>query len=312
MEVKPYGPLTGRAVYELATPNTWGASVIPVLLGVALAAWRDGAFRPLCALLTLLAAIAMHCAVNAFNHGFDGLKGDDTLENCLDPHDAPVVYHHLNPRQVIALGAGYLTLALVLALYLLARTGPGLLVIGLIGAAVAFFYAGGPKPITHLPLGEVAAGFTMGGLITLASHTAMTGAVHPAILLWALPIMVTVAMVLLLNNVCDIEKDIPAGRKTLPICIGRPAATALLRGGYTAALAAIAVLGVLWFRPGLWILIPTLLLALPRLKTLYTMAFTAQTRMAGMKAVLPLTPILGGGYVAMILLTLLAGRVFPG
>lgn len=300
---KQYRPMTFRAWYELATPNTWGASVIPVLLGAVLAYSLRASFSWLYFFLLLIAAVSMHCAVNAFNHGFDFLKGTDCLDNCLDPTDAPVVYHRLDPRKVILLGCFYLLLALLVSAYIIWQTGPVILVIGVVGALVAFFYPAGPLPITHTPFGEFFAGFTMGGLITLAVYYAMTLDLSFWLFWYASPVIIAIGMVLLLNNVCDIEKDIEAQRRTLPILIGRPAATALLRGGYVLSLLLIAIIGCLNFLSGMWLYILLLLIAFPKLRALFTMEFTAENRIAGMRAVLPLTPILGLHYVLIILLS---------
>ncbi|MDO4542288.1 MAG: UbiA family prenyltransferase, partial [Bacillota bacterium] len=136
-----YKPLTFQAWLELATPNTWGASIMPVLLGTSLAYALDKAFDPVFFLLLLLCSVLMHCAVNACNHLFDYLKGTDSKENCLDPHDAPMVYHDLDPRTVFLLALLYLALAFLLSIYLIANVGYVILVVGIIGALVVVLYA---------------------------------------------------------------------------------------------------------------------------------------------------------------------------
>lgn len=302
---KDYKPMTFQAWLEMATPNTWGASIMPVLLGVALALALNQAFNLVFFILLLLCSVLMHCAVNAFNHLFDYLKGTDSKENCLDPHDAPMVYHDLDPRTVFFLALLYLALAFLLSLYLIAQVGYVILVIGVIGGLVVVLYAGGPLPITHTPLGELAAGFTMGGLITLAAYYAMTQDLNWLVLFYALPLIITIGCVLLLNNTCDIEKDITANRHTLPIIIGRHRATLLLKAGYLLAAALIVGITVFKFTAGCWFMLPMLFLCRRKFHAVLTMDFTAATRMAGMKAVLPLTPLLNAGYVGSILLSVL-------
>lgn len=304
-----YKPMTFQAWLELATPNTWGASVMPVLLGASLAYALNGAFNLLFFILLLLCSILMHCAVNACNHLFDYLKGTDSKENCLDPHDAPMVYHDLNPRTVALLALFYLALAFVLSLYIIAQVGYVILVIGIIGALVVVAYAGGPLPITHTPFGEFAAGFTMGGLITFAVYYAMAQTLNWWVFLYALPPIMVIGCVLLLNNTCDIEKDIEAHRHTLPILIGRSKATLLLKGGYLAAAGLIAVICLWKFTAGCWVLVPMFLLCGKRFKAVLTMEFTAPTRMAGMKAVLPLTPLLTLSYVLAIWMDVIIGHL---
>ncbi|MEG0873727.1 MAG: UbiA family prenyltransferase [Clostridiales bacterium] len=302
MEIKKhkYKPLTFQAWYELATPNTWGASIIPVLLGSTLAYTLNGAFNGLFFILLLICSILMHCAVNAMNHLFDYLKGTDSLENCLDPHDAPMVYHRLNPKTVFSLACFYLLTALLLGLYLISQVGFVILFIGIIGGLVVVFYAGGPFPITHTPLGEFFAGFTMGGLITFAVYYTMTQSLNWLIFFYALPLIIAIGCILLLNNTCDIEKDIEAKRHTLPIIIGRKKATLLLKGGYIFTAVLIAAITVLKFTTGSWLFFLMLIPCYKKFKAVMTMEFKAETRMAGMKAVLPLTPMLNIGYVLAI------------
>lgn len=297
---RSYQPMTFRAWLELATPNTWGASILPVFLGTVLAYALKGDFSLLRFVLLLFCAVLMHCAVNALNHLFDFLKDTDNLENCLDPHDAPMVYHNLHPRTVASLAVFYLVMALVLSLYLLLQVGWPLLMMGMFGAAVVVCYAGGPLPITYTPFGELAAGFTMGGVITFATYFSITESLDWAVLLYALPPIITIGCILLLNNVCDIEKDMEAGRRTLPILIGRERATLLLKLGYVAAAVMIEVILIVSFPKGFWVFPVVAFLSLKKFKAVMTMEFRAETRMAGMKAVLPLTPLLNFGYVLSV------------
>ena len=297
---RTYSPLTFQAWLELATPNTWGTSLPPVLLGSVLAFNLKGEFFPVRFILLLLCSLLMHWAVNALNHLFDFLKDTDSLENCLDPHDAPMVYHNLHTRTVALLAVFYLFAAFLLSLYLLFQAGWPLLLMGIFGAFIVIFYAGGPMPITHTPFGEFAAGFTMGGVITFASYFAMTGNLDWIILLYALPCIITIGCILLLNNTCDIEKDIPAGRHTLPILIGRKRASALLKSGYIAAAIFAEIILITVFPQGCWFFPIIVVLSLKKFKSVMTMEFRAETRMAGMKSVLPLTPLLNLGYVVSI------------
>lgn len=220
-----------------------------------------------------------------------------------------MVYHDLNPRTVALLALFYLALAFVLSLYIIAQVGYVILVIGIIGALVVVAYAGGPLPITHTPFGEFAAGFTMGGLITFAVYYAMAQILNWWVFLYALPPIMVIGCVLLLNNTCDIEKDIEAHRHTLPILIGRSKATLLLKGGYLAAAGLIAVICLWKFTAGCWVLVPMFLLCGKRFKAVLTMEFTAPTRMAGMKAVLPLTPLLTLSYVLAIWMDVIIGHL---
>jgi len=80
-----------------------------------------------------------------------------------------------------------------------------------------------------MPIGEILSGFTMGGLIPAAVYISLTGRTGdiPVILVRSLPMMLVVSQFMLENNTCDMERDYKAGRRTLPMFIGRERAQKL-------------------------------------------------------------------------------------
>ena len=81
-------------------------------------------------------------------------------------------------------------------------------------------------------------------------------------LLWAVPTVLGVGLIMLTNNTCDVEKDVEAGRRTLPVLLG-PRAGA---GGSTTARASsrgsasiVALVGA-FFPGGLLVVAPFMLL----------------------------------------------------
>lgn len=69
----------------------------------------------------------------------------------------------------------------------------------------------------------------MGGLIPLAVYTALTRDVKLWVLWHSAPLMLGIGMIMFTNNISDIERDTPAGRKTLPILLGQRRAVKLYR-----------------------------------------------------------------------------------
>src|SRR3954447_10906912 len=65
---------------EIGRPFSWTASVVPVLVGSALA-WHDGAFSLPLFLLVLLASIALQAGTNVINELYDVKNHVDTLES---------------------------------------------------------------------------------------------------------------------------------------------------------------------------------------------------------------------------------------
>ena len=122
-----------------------------VALGLAAAAWSGHAVDVRLASIVLVGALAAHGAVNMLNEWSDFRTGVDarTVRTpfsggsgslLADPGAAPWV-----------LAGGLLALAVTIAtgLWLTARTGPGLLLVGLLGVALA---AGYTPWITRQPL----------------------------------------------------------------------------------------------------------------------------------------------------------------
>jgi 1,4-dihydroxy-2-naphthoate octaprenyltransferase len=79
-----------------------------------------------------------------------------------------IVYSNINPRHVFSLGISYLITAFLLGLKIISVSGFLPLYIGLIGVAVIVLYSAGPFPISYMPISDLVAGFTMGGLIPFA------------------------------------------------------------------------------------------------------------------------------------------------
>ena len=158
-----YEKLTGKAVKELAAPQTWPASILPVLIAGALSFTLCGALPIGIFALLLLISVLLQSAVNTLNDYFDFVKGTDTAQNSVDTSDASIIYNQLHPKTALAVGCAFLASALLGGLYLVFRCGWPLLVIGLLGALAIYFYSGGPYPISYMPIGEAVSGIMMGG-----------------------------------------------------------------------------------------------------------------------------------------------------
>jgi 1,4-dihydroxy-2-naphthoate octaprenyltransferase len=232
----PYKPFTPKAALELASPPSLVAAIMPVLVGGVAAV---GLSLPvpltldlraqLVWVLMLVTAVLMQAAVNTLNDYQDFLTGTDTAETILDEHDASIVYNGIDPAGALRFGIALLACAAVSGAVVVVLSGWPLLVVGLIAAAVLVLYSFGPKPISYLPLGELISGIVMGGLITGATYYALTLAFTPLVFAVIVPPVVTIALIMQTNNTCDIERDINAGRRTLPVLLGRARSIKLAR-----------------------------------------------------------------------------------
>lgn len=226
-EVKTHG-LRPRDIINLAAPSSWAASVLPSVLALVLAYKKTLSLDLPLAVCLFFTAILMQSSVNALNDYMDFIKGTDSLENSPDASDAVIVYG-LSPKTARNTGIIFLVLAFAIGSYSVLRCGFVPLVIGLIGALVIVCYSSGKLPISYLPIGELVSGFVMGGLITLAGYYMQTKELDYLVLLKAVPIIMGIGMIMFSNNGCDIEKDIPVGRHTLPCLLGRKKTDILYR-----------------------------------------------------------------------------------
>jgi 1,4-dihydroxy-2-naphthoate octaprenyltransferase len=223
-----------KAALELAAPPTWAAAIMSVVVGGAAAvaltpqATLEFDLRTVGAwILMLITAVVMQSAVNTLNDYKDFLSGTDTADTILDENDASIVYNEINPKAALHFAIALLVVAAITGLVIVFISGWPLLVLGIIAAAAVVLYSVGPKPISFLPIGEAISGIVMGGFITIATFYAMTMDFLPQVILLAIPPIITVALIMLTNNTCDIERDTLAGRKTLPILLGRKASMKL-------------------------------------------------------------------------------------
>ena len=213
--------LTAKSALQLAAPHTWIASIGPVLFGILFCKLEKYPLSFWKSIILVLTCIFMQSSVNTLNDYVDFIKGNDKKEDNVEESDAVLIYNSINPKQVLLLGIIYLILGAVLGIIACRDSGFLPLGIGCIGGAVILLYSGGPLPISYLPIGEIVSGFVMGILIPLGVASVSDGRFHSEIFLYAFPLMIGIALIMMTNNGCDIEKDTLANRQTLAVILGR-------------------------------------------------------------------------------------------
>lgn len=287
---------------DLAAPHTWVASIMPVLFASVLALNVQGTIHVLNLFLLLMICILMQSAVNSFNDYFDYIKGTDTVEDRLEESDSVLVYNDIDPKHVLLYAIILLIMAFLLGIPLIISSGIIPLLIALIGASIVVLYSGGKTPISYLPIGEVVSGFVMGGLIPLACIYVYTANLDPFVLIWSIPIMIGIAMIMMTNNVCDIEKDISASRRTLPILLGRRRAVDAYKACAVFWIVTICILTLIRFIAG-WVVLPFLVLLMPTLLIpVFKSKLDAASRIGDMGRICSLNIVLGMFYITSIAL----------
>ncbi len=194
-------------------------SLVLAFLGTSIA-WYDGAFHIGYALLAFVGLLLCHISVNVLNDYFDYRSGID-LEVSRTPFSGgsgilpPAL---LKPRQVLWLGIGSFLLAVPIGVYFVLARGWLLLPLLVIGAACILLYT---PCLTRLGWPEWAPGVGLGTLPVLGMYFVQTTTYTLPAIVAAIPSGILVHNLLLLNEFPDAEADVKAGRKTLPIVMGR-------------------------------------------------------------------------------------------
>lgn len=158
----------------------------------------------------------------------------------------------LDVKMIRKMILGMIAFTFLIGLILSIKTGWLLLIMGGIVCFIGIFYTFGPIPLSRMPLGEVFSGVTMGlGIfaITVYLNTldqqvfyltldfkaglfSLNGQLWGLIaIVWAsLPLIFTIANIMLANNLRDLETDIKNHRYTLVYYIGRKKGTLLFQG----------------------------------------------------------------------------------
>ncbi len=223
VEVRPrlsLGWLFLRATRLPFLTATW----VSVFLGLAIAA-HDAPFHWGLALLTLVAASAIHLGLNVANDVFDTMSGADAANKTPTPFSGGsrvIVYGLLSLRQMIALCATCYAIGLGIGLGLALERGfwP-LAAIGAAGAFLSLEYTAPPLRLVHRGLGEIAVALGFGPIMTLGAYYVEAQRFSWPALYASLPVGILIALVLYVNEIPDRRGDEAAGKRTLPVRLSR-------------------------------------------------------------------------------------------
>ena len=227
--------------YRAIRPFTLSASVVPVVVGSALAL-RYGSFDWPLFLLVLIGSLLVQSGTNLIDEYADHAEG----------HAAGKIQA---PYKVIALGLltpqavrhGALVCfgsAAVIGVYLVLQTGWPLVVVCLASLVVAYGYSAGARPLGTLGLGEPLVFVFMGPVMVLSSFYVQVHALYWPVVWLSLPIGCLVTAILVVNNLRDVEEDQHTGKMTMATVWGRQVAVRVYYGLLVVAFGSLALLVV--------------------------------------------------------------------
>lgn len=212
-----------RAMRAFSFPLSAG----PVLAATAVVLPPDE-WQPDVLLASLMGVIGFHAAGNLLNDYFDFRGGVDTrAEDDAGRPGRLLVAGRLRPREVLAEALVCLTAGLVLSGWLAWRVGPEILGFAGVAALAGWAYTAPPLRLKRRALGELHMMLVFGPALMLGAAYAQMGAWRLDVLPLSVAAGVSVAAVLLGNNLRDMDEDAAAGVRTLAHGLGRRGATLL-------------------------------------------------------------------------------------
>ena len=272
-----------KDIIELVELRTKIASVIPFIVGLLYSIWTFRNFNAVNMVLFFIGMVCFDMATTVMNNLMDYVKAKNETyrqeENIIGTSSLTI-------KQAEMIFGSLVGVATIIGIILVLRTNIILLFVGALCFVIGIFYTFGSIPISRMPLGEVLSGVTMGFgifwiVIFLNSPEASFAWMgleegmlvvrlaildHFKVALLSLPLVCTIANIMLSNNLCDLETDITNDRYTLVYYIGKPTALKLYKGLYLIGFVAM-VLAVV-FRIAPILMLGTLLVGVPVYKNI--------------------------------------------
>ena len=277
------GRINMKDIIELVELRTKIASVIPFVVGLLYSIWTFGNFNVVNMVLFFIGMVCFDMATTVMNNLMDYVKAKNETyrqeENIIGTSSLTV-------KQAAMIFGSLVGVATIIGIILVVRTNIILLFVGALCFVIGIFYTFGPIPISRMPLGEVLSGVTMGFgifwiVIFLNSPEASFAWMgleegmlvvrlalldHFKVVLLSLPLVCTIANIMLSNNLCDLETDITNHRYTLVYYIGKATALKLYQGLYLISF--IAMLLAVVFKIAPILMIGTLVVGIPVYKNI--------------------------------------------
>jgi len=194
-------------------------SFLLVSLGTAVAA-RDGFFNLTYYVLAIIGVTLAQNAVNVLNDYYDYKTGVDaaTLKTPFSGGSKFLISGLIKPESALSFGLGSFLLAIPIGAFFVLTRGLALLGLVAVAAISVYFYS---TTFARIYLGEFLAGLNLGPLAIIGAYFVQTANMSVGVVAVGLAPGIMIANVLYLNEMPDLEADAAAGRRNLPILLGR-------------------------------------------------------------------------------------------
>lgn len=166
--------------------------------------------------------------------------------------------------QVFGGGLACFLLAILLSFALIYLVGPAIILFGLIGMTIAYFYSARPFTLARRGLGDIMVYLAMGLLMTWGAYYVQIPRWSWLAFVASVPVGFLVTAILNMNNVRDYQEDRLVDKLTLPVRFGQSFGvwyhTCLLFGSYLAVTLFVLLRWLPVYSLVVWITFPIALL----------------------------------------------------
>ncbi len=217
LPTRPVGLAAWKIWVKTSRPFTLTAAISPVLVGSALAGY-EGTFNLLTFLATLFSCLFLQIGTNFFNEYFDHRYG---LDHAGSLGASTVIFRNeMSANQVLAGGIISFAIAVLLGVALIFLVSPVIILFGVAGMLIAYFYSAKPFKFSSRGLGDILVYIAMGFLMTWGSYYVQIHQWSWNAFAASVPVGFLVTAILNMNNVRDYQDDLVVNKKTLPVRFG--------------------------------------------------------------------------------------------
>ena len=200
------------------------ASVVPILVGTALAYSAGFAASPVIFALALFSMIAFQAGANISNDYFDHLSRNDWLNENATPFSGGsrvIQQDLLSPGKVLKYAFIVFALGIIAGVAIVVMTKSFfVLTIGAIGLFGAYFYTANPLKLGYRTAGEIMIGLLFGLLPVYGAYYIQTQSFDFVPVLPGAIVAVLIFQIILANEFPDFQADAAAGKKTIVVSCG--------------------------------------------------------------------------------------------
>ena len=207
-----------RALFLTARPKTLSAAVVPILVATALVLSGRQPLSSWISICALLSAIMIQIGTNYINDAIDFNKGADTETRLGEARASQSGW--FSAQTVLAMGIGFLAVAMALGVPLVMEGGWPIFVIGVLSLLMGYSYTGGPFPLAYLGLGDLFV-ILFFGLVSVGGVFFLeTKSYSMPAFVAGLQIGLLATVLIAINNLRDLDQDKVVGKRTLAVRLG--------------------------------------------------------------------------------------------